>query len=211
MLQHSWSLKRDPFLLLIVVKYTYSKSVSYLSLVMGFHCDSAGKESSCNAGDWVRSLIWEDSLEKWKANPLQDSGLENSMDEVHWVKRVAHHWATFTVTLTLMMLKFFQKLHFYFAFGMAYDLLLLLKVRHGVSSNRSMVISILMSGFCKMAGSCARFCVVTFGNRVLSFSLSLFFFGFVFLFSLLLSLYLSKNSFLNSAWICSYFSKNPLL
>ena len=64
------------------------------------------------------------------------------------------------MTLTLMMLKFFQKLHFYFAFGMAYDLLLLLKVRHGVSSNRSMVISILMSGFCKMAGSCARFCVV---------------------------------------------------
>ena len=85
---------------------------------------------------------------------------------------------------------------------MAYDLLLLLNVRHGVSSNRSMVISILMSGFCKMAGSCARFCVVTFGNRVLSFSLSLslfFFFGFVFLFSLLLSLYLSKNSFPNSA------------
>ena len=84
-----------------------------------------------------------------------------------------------------MMLKFFQKLHFYFAFGMAYDLLLLLKVRHGVSSNRSMVISILMSGFCKMAGSCARFCVVTFGNRVLSFSLSLslfFFFWFCFSF-----------------------------
>lgn len=92
---------------------------------------------------------------------------------------------------------------------MAYDLLLL-KVRHDVSSNRSMVIRILMSGFCKTAGSWARFCVVAFGNRVLSFSLSLFF-CFVFLSSLLLSLYFSKNSFLNSAWICSYFSKNPLL
>ena len=29
---------------------------------------------------WVRSLGWEDPLEKGKAYPLQYSGLENSMD-----------------------------------------------------------------------------------------------------------------------------------
>ena len=29
---------------------------------------------------WVQSLGWEDPLEKGKANPLQYSGLENSMD-----------------------------------------------------------------------------------------------------------------------------------
>ena len=30
-------------------------------------CSSAGKESACNVGDWVRSLGWEDPLEKGKA------------------------------------------------------------------------------------------------------------------------------------------------
>ena len=35
----------------------------------------AGKESTCNAGDWVWSLGWEG-----KGYPLQYSGLENSMD-----------------------------------------------------------------------------------------------------------------------------------
>ena len=36
---------------------------------LGFPCGSAGKESACNVGDWVRSLGWEDSLEKGKATP----------------------------------------------------------------------------------------------------------------------------------------------
>ena len=30
-------------------------------------CGSAGKESTCNAGELVRSLGWEDPLEKGKA------------------------------------------------------------------------------------------------------------------------------------------------
>ena len=33
----------------------------------GFPCDSAGTESSCNVGDLVQSLGWEDPLEKGKA------------------------------------------------------------------------------------------------------------------------------------------------
>ena len=34
---------------------------------MGFSGDSAGKESACNARDWIQSLCWEDPLEKGKA------------------------------------------------------------------------------------------------------------------------------------------------
>ena len=34
---------------------------------------------------WVPSLVWEDPLEMGKANPLQYSGLENSVDKVHGV------------------------------------------------------------------------------------------------------------------------------
>ena len=36
---------------------------------------------------WVQSLVWDDPLEMGKANPLQYSGLENSMDEVHGVTK----------------------------------------------------------------------------------------------------------------------------
>ena len=32
---------------------------------------------------WVQSLGWEDPLENGKANPLQYSGLENSMDYIY--------------------------------------------------------------------------------------------------------------------------------
>jgi len=37
-----------------------------LIITMGFPCGSAGKESTCNIGDWVQSLGWEDPLEKGK-------------------------------------------------------------------------------------------------------------------------------------------------
>ena len=33
----------------------------------GFPGSSDGKESACNAGDWVQSLGWEDCLEKGMA------------------------------------------------------------------------------------------------------------------------------------------------
>ena len=36
-------------------------------IFLGFPCGSAGKESTCNAGDWVQSLGWKDPLEKRKA------------------------------------------------------------------------------------------------------------------------------------------------
>ena len=50
---------------------------------------------------WVRSLGWENPLEKEKAFPLQYSGLGNAMDcIVHRSQRVGHDWAIFTFTFT---------------------------------------------------------------------------------------------------------------
>ena len=53
---------------------------------MGFPGGSEVKVSACNAGDlgWVRSLSWEDPLEKEMGNPLQYSCLENPMDRGAW-------------------------------------------------------------------------------------------------------------------------------
>ena len=59
---------------------------------MGFPGGLDGKASVCNAGDPVRSLGWEDPLEKEMGNPFQYSRLENPMDRGAWratVHRVA--------------------------------------------------------------------------------------------------------------------------
>ena len=54
---------------------------------MGFPDGISDKESTCNAGDWVQSLGWEDPLEKGKAT-LQYSGLEIPMEcMVHGVAK----------------------------------------------------------------------------------------------------------------------------
>ena len=65
------------------------------SLLLGFPGGSGDKASVCNAGDPVRSLGWEDPLEKEMATPLQYSCLENPMDRgARWatVHRVAKSW-----------------------------------------------------------------------------------------------------------------------
>ena len=49
---------------------------------MGFPCGSAGKESACNAGDLGSIPVLGRSPGEGKGYPLQDSGLENSMDGV---------------------------------------------------------------------------------------------------------------------------------
>ena len=38
-----------------------------LQYSLGFPCDSADKETTCNVGNWVWSLSWEDPLEQGKA------------------------------------------------------------------------------------------------------------------------------------------------
>ena len=47
---------------------------------LGFPCDSAGKESACNAGDLGLIPGLGRSPEEGKGYPLQYSGLEISMD-----------------------------------------------------------------------------------------------------------------------------------
>ena len=47
---------------------------------LGFPCGSAGKESICNAGDLGSILGLGRSPREGKGYPLQDSGLESSMD-----------------------------------------------------------------------------------------------------------------------------------
>ena len=47
---------------------------------LGFLCGSAGKESTCNAGDLSSILGLGRSPGEGKGYPLQYSGLENSMD-----------------------------------------------------------------------------------------------------------------------------------
>ena len=49
-------------------------------VVLGFPCGSAGKESACNVGDLGLILGLGRSPGEGKGYPLQDSGLENSMD-----------------------------------------------------------------------------------------------------------------------------------
>ena len=50
------------------------------SIIMGFPCDSAGKESACIAGDLGLIPGLGRSPGEGKSCPLQYSGLENSMD-----------------------------------------------------------------------------------------------------------------------------------
>ena len=65
------------------------KKPMLLSQPLGFPCGSAGKESACNVGDLVRSLGWEDPLEKGKAT-------HSSI--LAWRMGHGDNWATFTFT-----------------------------------------------------------------------------------------------------------------
>ena len=49
-------------------------------IFLGFPCDSAGKESACNAGDLSLIPGLGGSPGEGKGYPLQYSGLENSVD-----------------------------------------------------------------------------------------------------------------------------------
>ena len=66
---------------------------------LGFPGSSAGKETTCSAGDLglISGLV--SSPGEGRGYPLQYSGLENAMDFiVHSSQRVEHGWATFTFT-----------------------------------------------------------------------------------------------------------------
>ena len=70
------------------------------SQVLGFPCDSAGKESACNAGDLGLVPGLGRSPRERKGYPLQYSGLKNSHGQRSLQaksmgsQRVGHYWAT---------------------------------------------------------------------------------------------------------------------
>ena len=66
-----------------------------------FPGSSAGKESACNAGDWVWSLGWGNPLEKGKAT--HSSILAWRIPWTIQSQRVGHDWATLTVTYMLLV------------------------------------------------------------------------------------------------------------
>ena len=71
------------FYLSVPTIFNYFKVyVSYLHCIehLGFACGLVGKESACNAGDLGSSPGLGRSPGEGKGYPLQDSGLENSMD-----------------------------------------------------------------------------------------------------------------------------------
>ena len=77
------------------------------SVILGFPCGSAGKESACNAGDLGSVPGLGGCPGEGKGYPQQYSGLENTMDciKAKESQRVGHDWATFTsLTITTLML-----------------------------------------------------------------------------------------------------------
>ena len=64
---------------------------------LGFPCGSAGKESTCSAGDLSSIPGLGRSPGEGIGYPCQYSGLENSMD----LQRVGHDWVTFIFSLLI--------------------------------------------------------------------------------------------------------------
>ena len=65
--------------------YGITRKFKYLSRtnkIMGFPCDSAGKETTCNVGDLGSIPRLGRSPGKGKDYPFQFSSLENSMDYI---------------------------------------------------------------------------------------------------------------------------------
>ena len=60
--------------------YTYGNGRLPTPVLLGFPWSSAGKESTCNAGDLVSIPVLGRYTGEGKGYPLQYSGLENSID-----------------------------------------------------------------------------------------------------------------------------------
>ena len=76
---------------------------------MGFPCDSAGKESSCDAGDLGSIPGLGRSPGEGKDYPLQYSGLENSMDCI--VYGVAKSWRQLSNSTTMYLYSHIFSIH----------------------------------------------------------------------------------------------------
>ena len=123
------------------------KEISPVSLLVGFPCGSAGKQSACNAGDLGSIPELGRSPGEGKGYPLQYSGLENLMDRgawgatVHrvaksqtWLKRLSTH-------LKINCLSSSNKLfsHLFISMWIYIHCIILVKIKY--SSNMNMHVS----------------------------------------------------------------------
>ena len=81
---------------------------------LGFPCGSAGKESSCNAGDLGLITGLGRSPGEGKGYPLQYSRLENSPWTVESMgsQRVGQDWTTITFLVSVMKILFKHEYYF---------------------------------------------------------------------------------------------------
>ena len=89
-----------PGFLLLLPLLNHCRQINQAKTIKGFSCVSAGKESSCSAGDMGSIPGLGRSPREGTGNPLQYSCLENTMDRggwwgtVHVVAKVRHFLAT---------------------------------------------------------------------------------------------------------------------
>ena len=69
-----------------------------ITVLSGFPCDSAGKESATMRETWVWSQGWEDPLEKGKATHSSILTCRIPCTQPMGSQRVWHHWETLTFT-----------------------------------------------------------------------------------------------------------------
>ena len=65
-------------------RFTWRRDKLLTPVFLGFPGGSDGKESSCNAGDWIQSLGWEDPLEEGMATHTSILAWRIPMDREAW-------------------------------------------------------------------------------------------------------------------------------
>ena len=96
-----------------VRKIPWRKDKLPTPVLLGFPCSSAGKESSCNVGDLGSIPGLGRSPGEGKGYPLQDSGLENSMDYIiHGVTKSWTRLSDFHFTFTRIVNEMFRSVQF---------------------------------------------------------------------------------------------------
>ena len=74
------------------IQSNFFQNLNFLFYIGVFPCGSAGKDSACDAGDLGLIPGLGKSTREGKGNPLQYSGLENSIDcIVHGAQKVRHN------------------------------------------------------------------------------------------------------------------------
>ena len=85
--QEKWSSSEYNILVVFLSFINHLFSI-FCALVWGISDSLAGKESTCNVGNWVRSLGWKDSLEEGMATHSSILAWRIPMDRGAWWARV---------------------------------------------------------------------------------------------------------------------------